>query len=163
MQKTTIIKIMSKENMQCPIEIKLDNNDNTVKSNEAIIFKPVKNIKEYLENDSLKNKVKQIGSNLNQKGYTILNKESIKPLKRSFLTVLSNIWEGNNKVKESGMFNSVKWVKIEGFDVSIATHVTETSGLITNTYKNFYIWYTSDNKTCKAKEVGACIIRGEHW
>lgn len=136
--------------------------DNNVKSSEAIYFKHVKNISEYLEDDTLKNKVNQTGSNLNQKGYTILNKESIKPLKRSFLTVLSNLWEGNNKVKESGLFNSVKWVKIEGFDVSICTKVTETGG-ITNTFKNLYIWYTSDNKTCKAKEVGACALKGEHW
>lgn len=156
---------MSKENMQYPIEIKLDNSNNTVKSSEAIFFKPVKNVKEYLESDSLKNKVKQTGSNLKQKDYTMLNQETIKPLKRSFLTVLSNLLEGNNKVKESGLFNSVKWVKIEGFDVAIVTKVLETGAIVTNStsYKNFYIWYTSDNKTCKAKEVGACVIQGEHW
>ena len=163
-KKITTIKIMSKENMQCPIEIKLDNNNN-IKSSEAIFFKPVKNVKEYLASDSLKNKVKQTGLNLKQKGYAMLNQETIKPLKRSFLTVLSNISEGNNKIKESDMFNSVKWIKIEGFDVAIVTKVIETGAIITNSksYKNFYIWYTSDNKTCKAKEVGACIIQGEHW
>ena len=128
-------------------------------------FKPVKNIKEYLASDSLKNKVKQKGLKLKQKGYTILNQETIKPLKRSFLTVLSNLFNGNNRIKESDLFNSVKWIKIEGFDVSIATNVTETGAIITNSqsWKNFYIWYTSDNKTCKAIEVGACVINGEHW
>ena len=161
-KKTTTIKIMSKESMLCPIEIILDNN---VKSSEAIIFKPVKNVKEYLTNDSFKNKVKQTGLKLKQKNRTMLNQESIKPLKRSFLTVLSNLSEGNNKIKESDSFNSVKWVKIEGFDVSIVTKVIETGSIITNvrSWKNFYIWYTSDNKTCKAIEVGACVINGEHW
>ena len=117
---------------------------------------------DYLSSDKFINKLNSTFNDLESKGVTVLNKETIKPLKRSFGTALKEFF-GGKQLTESDLFNSVKWIKVRNIDVCCVTNVDDSGFNNAMSWKDYFIWYTNDNKTCKAKRVGAYQMKGEHW
>ena len=124
-----------------------------------------KNQTEYLSSDKFKQKLIKTATSIKKSGATILNSDTIKTVKRSFGTALKEFLFDGKQIKESDLFNSVKWIKVEGIDVCVVTNVQEIGTFATKTYsyKDYYIWYTKDNKTCKAKRIGGLQMKGTNW
>ena len=119
-----------------------------------------KNQDDYLSSDKFKQKLIKAATSIKKSGATILNSDTIKTVKRSFGTAF-NLFDDKQK-KESDIFNSVKWIKVEGIDVCVVTNVQEVR-TTSYSYKDYYIWYTKDNKTCKAKRIGGLQMKGTNW
>ena len=119
---------------------------------------------EYLSSYKFKQKLTTVANSIKNSGATILNSDTIKTVKRSFGTALRETF-GGKQMKESDMFNSVKWIKVEGIDVCVVTNVQEVGAFVTSSYsyKDYFIWYTKDNKTCKAKRIGGLQMKGTKW
>ena len=123
-----------------------------------------KNQTDYLSSDKFKQKLIKAANSIKKSGATILNSDTIKTVKRSFWTAFKETF-GGKQMKESDMFNSVKWIKVEGIDVCVVTNVQEIGAFVTSSYsyKDYFIWYTKDNKTCKAKRIGGLQMKGTNW